>query len=170
MFPQQGPPPDPPPGVPAELSYASVGSNPQGAVLIKLAVIFNYVVAGLDVIAALGQLAMMGLMYYFMMRMTPPTATAPAMPALAFILYPFYALFASTAATLNFISARTLSNRGPWAFGWTLAAAIVDFFSLLWCSMGCILPLAAGVYLIVIVCLEQVRAELRRGDGAATPL
>jgi hypothetical protein len=139
-------------------------------VLIKLAVIFNYIIAGLDVIAAAGQLTMLGFMYYFMTRMTPPTATAPGMPPMIFMLvYPFYALFALTAATLNFVSARTLARRGPWAFGWTLAAAIVDFFSLLWCSMGCILPLAAGVYSIVIVCLEQVRAELRKGESAAPP-
>jgi hypothetical protein len=157
------PPPDP---FLPDISYATVTGSREGT-LVRLAVIFNYIIAGADVLAALLQLAMMGLMYFVIQKGgmgPPPPGPAPGLPpTFVILIYPVYALFALSAATVNFLSAQALRKRKPTAFGWTLASGIVNCFALLWCSLGCVLPLAAGIYSIVIMCLEPVRMHLQNG-------
>lgn len=158
--------PPPPDTHPSELSYLTVTTS-RDATLIQLAVVFNYIIAGADILAALAQLGLMGFMFYAMRQGGMVSAAGgPIPPEFMLLVYPIYALFALSAATLNFLSAQTLRRRSNSAIGWTLAAGVVNCFALLWCSLGCVIPLAAGVYSIVIVCLEPVRALLRNSPTA----
>ena len=98
----------------------------------------------------------------------PATIFAPAHspPLGSFQAYFFLVIYggegalALGAAAVKFIGAVKLLRRARNAWGWGLAAGIVGCVEL-WCSLGCVIPLAVGIYTIIILCFEHVRRYMQ---------
>ncbi len=153
---------EPPQEFPTDLMYESSPPGRNASLLLKLTMIFTYIVCGLHLMGGLLQTTLAIFMPYAM-QVRPPAAApgAPAPPAALFaVIYGVLAFVALAAAIVNFIAADRLRKRQRGAFAWILASAIVNVAGIFWCSLGCVLPLAAGIFTIVVLCQEGVRKEL----------
>jgi len=146
---------------PIDLPYASVTEFGNAALLVRLAAIFLYVAAGLDFLYGLIQIAMAFVMPYLMRASTPPGEAPPPphMDMIIVIMYAAIGVLCLLVCGLKLIAATKLLRVRRHAWGFGLAAGIVSCTQF-WCSLFCVLPMGAGIYTIVILCLENVRRYL----------
>lgn len=145
-----------------EVQYQTPPPQGNAATLVRLAAIFMLVAAGLHMLSVLIHVGMAIFIPWVMTR-DPRVMAGPGSPPPIWIfpvMYGAYALVALAAAVVTFLGGMKLLKKRKGAFGWGLAAGIMCCLSI-WCSIGCILPIGAGIYTIVILCLEHVRAYLR---------
>jgi len=149
------------------------GSAP---LLVKLAAIFNLVMAGLDVIYGLLLAALVVLI--IAMGHAPAGASAgpelfPGRPGeemkpedvkIASAVYGVMAFMSLGVAVVKLIGGIKLLRHSRGAWGWGLTAGIVGCVQL-WCSLFCVLPLAVGIYTIVAMSMESVRRFLADPDA-----
>jgi len=152
---------------PTELTYASVRPFGNAALLLRLAVIFTFLSALFDL---LGTIVYVGLIF-FMRNLgsristgTTSTTSAASMPStfpmtMMLIEYAVFAGLAFVVGITKLIAGIKLHRLRAGAWGWGLAAGIVGCIEL-WCSLGCVIPLAAGVYTISILSFAHVRAYM----------
>jgi hypothetical protein len=154
------PTPDP---FPHELVYQSVPEHRNAPMLVKLAGIFALVSAGLSFIGALYMAGMCIFMGYMAAHVAPGAGPPPPpFPiAIFYVVYGAFGVAAIAVGVVKIIGGLKLLRGGKNTWGWALAAAIVGCVELMWCSLGCVLPLAAGIFTIIILCQEHVRAYLR---------
>ena len=151
------PPSDPfgqPPPQPFDY-YAPPPDN--AAALIRLTVIFNYISVGLDACLSLIGLGF-GTFFLVAPDMAPHDPGDPPAWVIG-ILYLVVGLLAAAFAIVKVIGTRKLQLARPHAWGWALAAGIIGCTQL-FCASCCCLQVAAGVYTVVILCLENVRRHL----------
>ena len=142
------------------LNYFPPAGNNAPA-LVRLAVIFNYVSAGLDLcLFLLGA----GLSVLFLSGVVPMDPGDPP-PMLLGVIYIFVAVLALATAIIKFVGTRKVSRGGPGAWGWGLAVGILGCVQIVTGNCIC-LQVAAGVYTIVIVCFSDVKAYLATGIQA----
>ena len=153
-----------PPNSQHQLAYMSV-TNPyrNAPTLVLLAVIFNYVMAGIDLLYGLSCLGFAIFMYFTITSTTVTSGSGIPPERWIALLYAGPAIPSLAVATIKIIAATKMRRRSRHAFGWGLAAGIVGCIQI-WCGVlcmpACIIPLGVGIYTIVIVCLDYVRAYL----------
>jgi hypothetical protein len=152
---------------PPDLQYPSVeyGKSPT---LVQLGYIFLYIMGGLDFLAVPFFVAYI-FFFPMILKAAPAAAGPPPPPFLAAVMGVMYGVFAAISllqGILKMIAANKLRKRSRHAWGWGLAAGIASCTQIQ-CSLLCVLPLAMGVYLIVILCRPQVQAYLRAAPESA---
>jgi hypothetical protein len=147
------------PEQPYDIAYQSGNAYRSAPTLVKLAAIFNFVMAGIDFVY--GLCLIVGTIIFAVLPDDPgdPPHWIIATIMAAITVLPF------AAASLKLTAGLKLIRFGKSAGGWGLAAGIFGCTQL-WCSYFCVLPLACGVFTIVVVCLENVRAYLRDSCAA----
>jgi len=150
---------------PADLDYQSTSPFGNAPTLLLLATIFNFVMAGLDFLYAIAMVGFTIFMYFMLERIAavPPPAggsPGPPLPHWFPLIYGAMAVPALGAAVVNLIAGLKLKRHSQGAWGWALAAAIVNCLQL-WCNWGCVVPMANGIYSIIILCQPRVQAFLR---------
>jgi hypothetical protein len=159
------------------LPYQPYGSAPT---LTKLAGIFNCIMAGMDLLYALGIgvfaiLVAAGVIpqdAFDDKSAFPPPGGGPHVysgPPIALIygITGAISVVALAAGIVKLIAGIKMLRRKPGAWGWSLAGGIFGCTQL-WCSYFCVLPMGIGVFTIVVCCLDTVRRYLR--DAAAGTL
>lgn len=131
-------------------------ANDNAPTLVRLAVIFNYISAGLDICLVLFGA---GLSALFLSGSVPQNAGDPP-PMFLGIVYLIIGLLALGIGIVKFIGTRRLSRGGQGAWGWGLALGIIGCAQFLLGSCIC-LQVAAGVYTIVIICFSNVKNHLQ---------
>ena len=163
-----------PPEPPVELAYETPPAWGNAPLLVRLAAIFAFVTTGLDVVHALVAGGAAGFMYYTFTHMpVAPAGGAPApalpMPPIVFcLIYAIPAALSLLVIGFKLVGAIKLIRLGRNAWGWGLATAILQCTEL-WqvepCCVMFILPLGAGVYTIIILCMPHVRRYLQQGTS-----
>jgi hypothetical protein len=155
-YPTEPQPPSP------ELNYQSGTPYSNAPTLVLLTVIFNFVLAGLDCLYALLMIVGGIFMYVMFHKLAgmPTRPGAPPPPEWVPLVYLAIAPLVLGASIVNFLAAMKVKRHAPNAWGWGLAAAIVNCVQL-WCSWLCIVPLANGIFSIVVLCQPKVQAFLR---------
>lgn len=151
------PPPYDPYGQQGPMDYYSPPPEDKAPKLIRLAVIFNYISAGLDAAASLMTLGL-GLLVMIVPDMAPRNPGDPPAQVLGAIYVAIGCLMAGI-ATVKFIAMSKLRRASPQAWGWSLAAGIIGCAQVFFISCCC-LQVAAGIYTVVILCLSNVKAHL----------
>ncbi|HVS72826.1 MAG TPA: hypothetical protein VHQ47_16335 [Phycisphaerae bacterium] len=135
--------------------------------LVRLAGTFNIIVAVLDILSALGLGTMIvllatGIVPEAMLDSEPGMALGGSRPPLALFLVTWgcCAALEIAVAVVKLVGATKLLHTSRNAWGWGLATGIVGCGQF-WCGLTCVLPMAAGIYTIVILCREDVRRYLR---------
>ena len=82
------------------------------------------------------------------------------------VAYGICAVISLLQGILKMIAATKLRRRSKYAWGWGLAAGIASCMELQ-CSLFCVLPLAMGIYMIVILCRQNVQSYLRTAPQPA---
>jgi hypothetical protein len=132
------------------------------SMLVRLSFIFFYIVGGIDFLAVPFFIVYIFL-FPMMLHASGPGGAPPPPAAVSYIVsatYGLCALISLLQGILKMIAATKLRRRSTGAWGWALAAGIAACLQLQ-CSFFCVLPLAAGVFTIVILCRENVRRYLR---------
>src|ERR1041384_7943865 len=113
-----------PPFEPPPLNYATGSPYRSAPTLVTLAVIFNYVVAGLDMLFGLAGIGY-GVFFFVLMSSTTTTMTArgaavtmPSPPRWLPMIYFLPAIPSAVVATVKIIGATKLRRRGKNAWGW----------------------------------------------------
>jgi hypothetical protein len=156
--------PGEPPPPPHDLNYQTVRPESSAATLVLLAFIFNYSAGGLEMLYALFRI--LSIFITSAMFIIPkPAGTAPAFsfagPAVMIAVDVAMFILSLGAGVLKVAAAEGLRRRTHWAWPTALAAGIVGCVEI-WCSCCMVITLAAGVYTIVILCLESVRTYLQQ--------
>ena len=129
--------------------------------MLRLVAIFNFISAGIDLLYAL---AMIGVAIFIPVMIAQenargvPAGSSPP-PALFAVIYGACAVLSAAVGTVKLIGARKILARGCNAWGWGLAMGICGCPQL-WCGLFFVLPLAAGIFTIVIMCRQDVRTYL----------
>ena len=171
------------------LSYQTPLPHHRARTRVMLAGIFNTVLAGLNFLGGLGWGAMTAFMWYLFDKMAHmPATTYPGGPAapppttmpkeslwLILGIYAGGAVLSLVVAVVQLIAGIKLLRRRRSAWAWAIAAGVVSCTEL-WFSVMCVIPLASGVFTLVVcfmpgtreylVAEEQVRAT---GAGATVP-
>ena len=158
----QMPPPIEPPGQPPLFNHYSQPPSDRARRLIRLVVIFNYISVGLDVC---GSLLGIGVGAFFLAF--PDLAPKDPGDPPSFIIAGIYltmGCLAAIYAIVKTIGTRKLHMGHPNAWAWGLTAGIIGCAQVL-CGNCCCLQVAAGVYNIVVMCLEDVRHYLASTEG-----
>lgn len=164
------PPPGTPPGQPPpfEINYQTPPATGNAALLVRLSAIFNFVSAGLDLMYLAYAVFFCLRLYYTMgVAMHRPGAAGAAPPPPGFMTWMIVVralpgLLSLLSIPLKAIAALQLLRSGRLA--WGLAAGIEGCLEV-WTCFCFPLTLAAGVYTIIILCLQPVRIYL--GHAAA---
>lgn len=164
-FPQDSPfPPDFPTS-----QGGSYGSAPG---LVKAVAIANLILGAVDILymILLGFYVVMfgtGVITEKMIREQMQDRGGP-MPPMAVIItiLSIFGVLSLAAAILKVTAGIKLLRRGSMAWGLGLAAGIVGSLQL-WCLYGCVLPLAVGVFTIVVMCLQNTRNYLSQPVNAS---
>lgn len=151
------------------LSFRIRSPAPQGnaALLVQLAAIFNLVMGGLDAIYALVHLGIAGVVFYFL---TLPGAAGGGAgggrwPSWTFsLIYVGMAALQISAGAVKITAGVKLLRLKKYPGVWGLVAGVVGCTQL-WCGALCVFPLAVGIYTVVVFCLKDVKAYLRRETG-----
>ena len=146
---------------PMQMSYESVRPHGNARVLLLLAGIFTLVTAGLDYLYAI---VITGYGIFFATVTIPTTGPGVTPPPFDFqkVLPPILlglALLSASVATLKLIAGIKLLRGSSRAWGWGLAAGIAGCTQI-WCSYFCLIPLAVGIFTIVVLCLNDTRVYL----------
>lgn len=149
------------PPVMADLPYEPIRYD-NAPTLVRLASIFFYITGAIDFLAVPLFVAYVFFFPMFLRAGTRPGAAPPPalMAPIVSAAYGLCALVSLLQGILKMIAATKLRRRSPGAWGWALAAGIAACLQLE-CSLFCVLPLANGVFTIVILCMESVRRYLR---------
>jgi len=136
--------------------------------LVKLSAIFMLISAGLT---GIGVLYMIFLAVFInsIFGHGGIAGPPPLPPFYLRIIYGAMAVFALVVAILKTIAGLKLLRGGTRAWAWGLTSGIVSCIELLWCSLACFLPMAAGIFTIVILCKPNVQAYLRERPAGPTP-
>jgi hypothetical protein len=184
--PEPTPSPVPVSPAPMDIAYETPPPGGNAPTLIRLAGIFGMVSCGIDLLYALGMGGLSVGMHYLYSTVIPAAAAAappapgaappPAMPPgtvwLMVATYGIPALLSLLVLTPKLIGASKLLRQGRSAWGWGLAMGIICC-SQLWmfqpCCVPYLLPLATGIYTIIILSLPHVRTYLvaKNGPGAS---
>jgi hypothetical protein len=171
-----------------ELNYETPPPHGSAPTLVRLAAIFQFVSAGIDLIYGIGMISMAGFMYYQLTTaMAAAAAAGPGGPAgvppgptpppremiyMVLAIYGGPGLLSLLAIAPKVIAAFKLMGAGPGSWKWGLTAGIICCCQL-WmihpCCVPVVLPLGAGIYTIVICCLPHVRAYLGEAGVRPTP-
>jgi len=151
------------------ISYQSRSQYGNAAVLVKLAGIFNLVAAGLDALCGLAMAGFVVLMVFIAAEASRPGApagpghggagTRPEEAWMVAGVYGGLAVLSLGVSVVKAIGGTKMLRHSPGAWGWGLAAGIVGCVQL-WCSLACVVPMSAGIYTIIILCLDHVRRFL----------
>jgi hypothetical protein len=148
-------PPAPPP---YDIGYQSLGAYGSAPTLVRLAMIFNFIMCGLDGVYGLILAGCAIAMPIFLA--SEPRSPGDPPPWIMGIILGGVAVLALAVATVKLIASLKLLRFKPNAAGWGLAAGIIGCTQL-WCSYLCLIPVACGVFTIVAMSLGSVRAYLR---------
>ncbi len=154
------------------IGYASPDGYQRAERLVRLAGIFNVILAVLDMLAALVLVVIIVLLgnavvpesVFYENSGFAAGGGPPPLPALLAVLGVEAAL-AVGVAVVKLIGGNKLLRTSRHAWGWGLAAGIVGCTQF-WCSVACIVPLAGGIYTIWILCRQDVRRYLREEAAA----
>lgn len=151
------------------LTYVTPSPHGNARTQVLLAGVFNAIAAGLHGIAGLFQIGV-GIFMSFLFKTMPvagPPGAPPGapgtptwMPTFMLIYYIGIGCMGIVAAACNAVSAWKFLKKRRHAVVWGIVAGAISCISLFWCSLGCVLPLASGVYTIVVCCLPNTRAYL----------
>lgn len=155
---------DPTEPQPFEMDYQSVNNQGNPELLVRLAGIFTIITASFDIIVAI-----FAVIYAIMVPFIPDaafTTTGPAAATLPFNPKPMIlgiaivaAVIAGAAGAVKLTGGIKLLRRSRNAWGWGLASGIIGCVAL-WCSYGCFIPMAAGIFTIVVLSKKSVRTFL----------
>jgi hypothetical protein len=165
-IPPQPPPQSPPP---IELVYQTPLPYGNAPLLVKLAAIFNFISAGLDLLQAIAGVGTAIFMQYILTQIPPAKPGAPPLvlpsPTMFYALYGTPGILSLLVLGFKIYAGVKLLRRSRHAWGWGLAAAIIgcaEIWALSPCCIG-LLHIGIGVYSLVILCLADVRLYLQRG-------
>jgi len=158
-------PPSDPIGQPPPFDYYTPTQD-NAPSLIRLAVIFNYISVGLDVCVCLIEFGFGTLFLVAPNMMSNNPGDLP--PWILGIIYLVMGLLAAAYAIVKTIGTRKLQKNRPHAWGWGLAIGIIGCAQM-FCASCCCLQVAAGVYTVVILSLQNVRNYLASQQGQDTP-
>jgi hypothetical protein len=139
-----------------------------GPLLVKLAAIFNLIMAGLDAIYGLLLIGVSVLLVVMgrapaggaeMFRGASGEQLKPEEARIMAMVYGGMAVLALAVAVVKLIAGIKLLRRSHGAWGWGLTAGIVGCVQI-WCSLFCILPLGVGIYTIIAMSMETTRRYL----------
>jgi hypothetical protein len=161
----QWPQPDP------LLSYQTPPPHGNAPLLVRLAGIFLIVAAGFDLLYAIGMGVLSGFMYYMITTAPPPRGPGGPPPALLALIYAVPGTLSLLVCGPILFGAIRLLRGGSRTWAWGLTSAILCCCHI-WMFMGCcavmVIPIGAGVYSIVILCLSNVRQYLQGGAYPAS--
>ena len=158
-----------PPYDPAGEGYGQVPADATVKKLIMLAFIFDFVMAGIDAVYGIGMIVAAFVVPAIITASAaagPAGASPPPPTAVLVVIYCGMGLVSLLAGIVKLIAGLKMKRNSRGAWGWGLAAGIVACVQL-WCSFFCVLPMAAGIYSIVILCREDVRSYFARGNETA---
>jgi len=156
---------------PPELNYATVDIYASARQMVKLAAIFNLVMAGIDGLATLAYIAM-AIAFPLVMRSSgasmPATGPFNLPPDILLpVLYGGYGLASLAVGIVKVIAGMKLLRRRRNAWGWGIAAAITGMPQF-WCSIFCVIPLAVGIFTLVAMVRGNAR-EYLASEAATNP-
>jgi hypothetical protein len=138
--------------------------------LVRLAVIFNYISVGLDVLTLL-LLVVVGLVCFLAPDAVREQNPGGLPPALMGGIYLGLSPVTIVLGVIKAIGTRKLQTAATGAWGWGLTAGIIGCCQL-FCASCCCLQVAAGVYSIVILSFQNVRqyVAFRQEQKAASDM
>ena len=150
-----------------ELGYQTVDLRGKGSLHVRLAGIFNLVMGGLDLVYALYTIFVGAFMYAIFtgkLGPTPPPPGASGMVWLMTGIHLGYAVCSFAVAPVKIIAGYKLLRGGRNARSWAYVAGCAGCVQI-WCSVCCVIPMACGVYTIVAMSLDTVRAYMAGRDA-----
>ena len=147
------------PPAPFEIAYATPSPYGNAPILVKLAGIFLLVIAGLDFIYGV-VIAIMG----FAMGVDVAHDASPPPMALFVGIFGGLTLLSLSVCAVKITAGVKLLRRRYHAWGWGLAGGIICCMQL-WCSYFCVIPMAAGIFTIIVLCQQSVIRYLREGSA-----
>jgi hypothetical protein len=146
---------------PPDLPYPS-NVHGKAPTLVQLGYIFLYIMGGIDFIAVPVLVVYIFFIPEIMKAGGPGAGPSPppAFLAMMGVMLGICAFVSLLQGILKMIAATKLRKQSRHAWGWGLAAGIAACTQIQ-CSFCCVLPLAMGIYLIVILCRADVQNYLR---------
>ncbi len=159
-------------------NYQATSPYGNAPTMVRLAGIFNVIMGGINIVAALVYVGAAIFMHLFLTgrlsgvlgmpapAMSPAGSTMPRMagmpPEILMVgLYVVYALLNLVAGTLELTAGIGILKRKPWVFGKSIAALSAGFLVSFTCSLMCVLPIGNAVYTLVVICMENCRRYMR---------
>jgi hypothetical protein len=126
--------------------------------LVRLAVIFNYISVGIDLVGVL-LFAGFGSVVFIAPQILGPQNPGDPPPQVIGGVYIGLAVVMMVYGIVKAIGTRKLQKAAPGAWGWGLAVGIIGCCQAL-CGSCCCLQAAPGIYTVVILCFQNVRHYL----------
>jgi type IV secretory pathway VirB2 component (pilin) len=150
---------------PAQLDYQSGSPYGTAPSHVRLIAIFNLISAGLSTTGGVAAIAL-AVIYAMIPIPRPPGSSTTSEVWFLVIIYSVVGVCALTVAIVKVVAGIKLLRGGINSWGWTLAAGIGGCFEFFWCSIFCILPLAASIYAFVILAQPGTKAYLHSRERA----
>jgi len=159
---------------PPTLTYQTPHPYGNAPLLVRLAAIFTLVAAGTDLLGTAWSAVTLAIMYIATQFDTasgaaiPPRGPAPfpgpqAVMWISLAIHGGAFLIGLLCTVVKTVAGIQLLRHSRRAWAWGLAAGILGSFplsSFLSCSLFCLLSLPAGIYTLVVMCLQHVRRFL----------
>ncbi|HVT80292.1 MAG TPA: hypothetical protein VHM90_06500 [Phycisphaerae bacterium] len=168
-----------------ELNYETPPAGGNANTLIKLAAIFNFISAGFDFLHLVWGICLVVLMNYIF-SIAPPAPPPPAVPGppgapavapappppkwVVFLMYGAPGILSMVVSPIKLVAAFKLLRLRKRVWGWSLTAGITgccQWWMLMGCCVMLIVPIAAGVFTIVVCCLPHAREAMLAGARKA---
>jgi hypothetical protein len=162
-------PPDPPP--PIDLAYQTPPPFGKAPLLVKVTAILTLVSAGIDVLSVGMCAFLIGVIYFSLLKTPSPPGTPPLLLMMS-IVYGTPAVLCLLVVGFKTCGGVKLLRRGPRAWGWGLAAAIIgcaEIWTIYPCCAPALLQIGIGVYSLIVLCNPNVRRYLRLDSADIVP-
>ncbi|HVX85764.1 MAG TPA: hypothetical protein VH253_13360 [Phycisphaerae bacterium] len=155
------------PRTPLEIAYAQALPHGNARILVLLAGIFTLVSGGLDFFYGCA-MAFDAVIFSTVVASGPSSATMPAFMKWMWAGYAAVAALSLVYCGVKIFAGIMLLRKRRHARGLGLAVGIMGCTEF-WCSLFCFIPLAFGVFTLVVMCLGNVANYLRDPNRDAFP-